>query len=94
MRNLLIITSIIFLTACSLPVKQADLNRISELVADGEVSKVVVMNQETLDVYLTKNMSKGPHLQYQIWSIEEVQDSLSVWYDKYELDYRLEVTGY
>jgi len=94
MRNLTIILSIIFLTACSIPAKKVSLSRVSELVREGEVSKTVVMNEATVDVYLTKNMAKGPHLQVEIQNMEEVIDSLNKWYDELDVDFRIEETGY
>jgi hypothetical protein len=96
MRNLLIITSIIFLGSCSLPAKQADINRLSELVRADDVSKVVLMNNETVEIYLTKkNMAMGPHLQIEIHDKDhhiQITDSLVFWGRTLELDFQFEIS--
>jgi len=55
---------------------------------------MVVMNQETIDVYLINNMSQGPHIQVKIKEMAQAADSLSIWYDKYDVKYSMEMTGY
>jgi hypothetical protein len=95
MRKLSIIAFIFLLASCSFSAKKVDINRLSELVRADDVSKVVVMNNETVEIYLTKNMAMGPHLQIEIHDKDhhiQITDSLINWEREFELDFQFEIS--